>query len=239
MGEDTKRRVEAWEVGTKPLLMARRWCEMAAPLVGAGERETLTEAKAVEVLMSQCAKDSNANIQPRSTLENVWVRVDDTFYKDAGKDRFHHRRWDWDIQAAGEDKRSVRRWAYCENGDWADGDPELPTPLLLRGSQQDKVVPEDDVMHDIAPRGYWPGETAVFPWAETKMTQGVMSRYIGGHARFEERDGPNEEERKGLRRAEEDEAKRQAKRTTIQTKIDRPGAEAERRRGQAGKPVCG
>lgn len=174
MGEDTKRRVEAWEVGTKPLLMARRWCEMAAPLVGAGERETLTEAKAVEVLMSQCAKDFNANIQPRSTLENVWVRVDDTFYKDAGKDRFHHRRWDWDIQAAGEDKRSVRRWAYCENGDWADGDPEFPTPLLLRGSQQDKVVPEDDVMHDIAPRGYWPGETAVFPWAETKMTQGVM-----------------------------------------------------------------
>lgn len=231
------------KVGYKPL--ADKWIELARPLADWRERDALTVEHARGLLIQRLIDEGNAarehgpgtgggssstrrggrvvggssSVGPLPKV--VWNWAENRWYTESGT-RFHHRRWDHEVQTSGQDLRSIheRKETAQRRSDANRG------VKAVKFNQRDYVEPEyPSSPPEPAADNWYPGQEAFFPYAETAQVDAVMQDVFSDHV-----PPGSKEDALERRRAEESARRRRRREAEINTTINTPS------RGDNGKP---
>lgn len=204
-------RIRAWEakVGYKPL--ADKWIELARPLANWRDREDLTVEHARGLLMQRLIDEGNSAREygPGSggsgfgrrrgggsngaSPKVVWNWAGNRWYLECGT-RFHHRRWDHEVQNQGQDLRELHGLVEAAQVH-SDANKGIKS---VKFAQRDHVEPEYPSPPEPAADNWYPGEKAFFPYEETAQVDGVMQDALSENV-----PPGNREDALEVRRAEE------------------------------------
>lgn len=180
-------RIRNWEakVGYKPL--ADKWIDLARPLANWREKEGLTVEHARGLLIQRLIDEGNTAREHgpgnggsgfgerRGGGSNgpspkvVWNWAENRWYLECGT-RFHHRRWDHEVQNGGQDLRELQGLEEAAQGR-SDANRGLKS---VKFDQRDYVELEFPSPPEPAADNWYPGDGAFFPYAETAQVDAVM-----------------------------------------------------------------